>query len=85
VTAVFGEYAHAKRLESIANASAGALHAASCAIGAAYAMLSAGQTEHGIEQVDRLLSNAAFDVWGLLEPRGRFVLAAREEIAVALD
>ncbi|HEU4405335.1 MAG TPA: hypothetical protein VFS43_08615 [Polyangiaceae bacterium] len=29
VTTVFGEYAHAKRLESIANASAGVLHAAS--------------------------------------------------------
>jgi hypothetical protein len=88
VTTVFGEYAHAKRLESIANASAGVLHAASCAIhaiGAAYAALSAGQTKHGIKQVDRLLSNDGFDVAGLFEPWVRFVIAEREELVVALD
>jgi len=88
VTAVFGEYAHAKRLESIANASAGVLHAGACAIhaiGAAYAAVSAGQTKHGIKQVDRLLSNDGFDVWGLFEPWVRFVIAEREEVVVALD
>ena len=88
VTTIFGEFAHAKRLESIANGSAGVLHAASAAIhaiGAAYAALSANQTKHGIKQVDRLLSNDGFDVWGLFEPWVRFVVAAREEVVVALD
>jgi hypothetical protein len=85
---LWGDDLHAKRVESLANAAAGALHAANLAIsaiGAGYAALSANQTKHGIKQVDRLLSNEAFDVWELAKPWIDFVLAQRDQVVVALD
>ena len=85
---LWGEDLHAKRVESVANGAAGALHAASLgvhAIGAAYAALSANQTKHGIKQVDRLLSNEGFAVWELGRGWVQFVLSGRPEVVLAMD
>jgi hypothetical protein len=85
---LWGDDVHAKRVESLANGSAGALHAASLgihAIGAGYAAISSNETKHGIKQVDRLLSNEAMDVWALAGPWVRFVLSNRQECVLAMD
>ncbi|MFO0660892.1 MAG: IS4 family transposase [Polyangiaceae bacterium] len=85
---LFGDFLHAKRIDSISNATTGVLHAASLAIhaiGASYAAVTAGQTKHGIKQVDRLLSNAGFWPWQLFDPWVRFLLAQRDSIVVAMD
>lgn len=85
---VFDEDLHAKRVDSLANGTAGVLGAARLsihAIGAAYAELSENKPKHGIKQVDRFLSNEAFDVAELTRPWVHFVLGARTEAVVAID
>lgn len=85
---LWGHDVHAKRVESISNAAAGTLHAALLAIhaiGAAYAALTSNQMKHGVKQVDRLLSNEAFEPWELAGPWVRFVLSGRPEALIALD
>src|SRR5262245_47363654 len=62
---LFGESLHEKRLLVLSNGVVGFLHAAtlsSQAIGAAHAAVAQRQAKHGIKQVDRWLSNSAFDV-----------------------
>jgi len=79
---------HAKRLEALTNSVVGVLHAAVLAIhaiGAAYAAVAQKQAKHGIKQVDRWLSNPAFDLDRLGPAWVEFVVGAREEIVVALD
>ena len=88
VDELFRETFHKKRLESLSNSVLGVLHAAVLsihAIGAAYAAVAQRQAKHGIKQVDRWLSNAAFDVDRLMPAWVEFVVGAREEIVVALD
>ena len=66
---LFGDDLHAKRLESLTNSVAGVLHAASLAIhaiGAGYAAVAQRHAKHGTKQVDRWLSNPAFDVTQLM-------------------
>jgi hypothetical protein len=85
---LFGESLHAKRLLSLANGVVGVLHAATLAIhaiGAAYAVVAQGQAKHGIKQIDRWLSNPAFDVARLWSSWVAFVVGVREEIVIALD
>lgn len=85
---IFEEDLHAKRVDSLANGAVGVLGAARLsihAIGAAYAELAEIRPKHGIKQVDRFLSNPAFDVAELTAPWVRFVLGARTESVVALD
>jgi len=85
---LFGQTLHEKRLESLSNGVLGVLHAAVLAIhaiGAAYAAVAHRHAKHGIKQVDRWLSNAAFDVARLLPSWVEFVIGAREEIVVVLD
>jgi hypothetical protein len=85
---LFGKTFHEKRLESLSNSILGVLHAAVLsihAIGAAYAAVAQRHAKHGIKQVDRWLSNPAFDVALLLPSWVEFVVGAREEIVVALD
>jgi hypothetical protein len=85
---LFGENLHAKRLLSLANGVVGVLHAATLAIhaiGAAYAVVAQGQAKHGIKQIDRWLSNPAFDVARLWSSWVVFVVGVREEIVIALD
>ena len=86
--ALLGDFVHAKRIESIANATTGVLHAASLAlhaIGASYAVISGMQAKHGVKQVDRLLSNGKFFVSEYFAPWVQYVVADRKEIVVAMD
>lgn len=85
---LFGASLHEKRLESLANSVVGVLHAAILAIhaiGAAYAAVAQKQAKHGIKQVDRWLSNPAFDLARLWSSWVEFVVGVREEIVIALD
>jgi len=83
-----GETLHAKRVQSITSAVVGVINAVSAsihAIGAGLAVASGRNPKHAIKQVDRLLSNVAFNVWALFAHWVPYVLAARKEIVVALD
>ena len=88
VDELFGKNLHEKRLEALSNSVLGVVHAAVLAIhaiGAAYAAVAQRHAKHGIKQVDRWLSNPAFDVAHLLPSWVAFVVGAREEIVIALD
>lgn len=79
---------HAKRVESLANGVLGVLRTSVLSIhmiGQAYAELASIRAKHGVKQVDRFLSNSAFDVWSLLSSWASFVVGDRKEIVVALD
>jgi len=83
-----GESMHAKRLLSLTNAVVGVINAVSLsihAIGAGLAWATGLNAKHAVKQVDRLLSNAALDVWALFAHWVPYVLATRKEIVVALD
>jgi DDE family transposase len=79
---------HSKRLETLANGVVGTLRtgrASIHAIGQAYAEVARIGPKHGVKQVDRYLSNAAFDVWRLLPSWAAFLIGGRSEIVIALD
>lgn len=79
---------HVKRITSLANATLGAVCAASLAIHAIGRGLAAARglkKKHAVKQVDRLVSNLGVDVWALFEHWVPFVVGARTEIVVALD
>lgn len=83
-----GERLHAKQVQSVTNAVVGVVHAVSLsihAIGAGLAAAQGGQTKHAIKQVDRLLSNAALNVWALFAYWVPYVVASTPAIVVALD
>jgi len=83
-----GESLHAKRVQSVTNAVVGVVNAVSVsihAIGAGLAQASGLNAKHAIKQVDRLLSNPAFNVWELFAHWVPYVLGASREIVVALD
>jgi hypothetical protein len=83
-----GESLHAKRVQSVTNAVVGVVNAVSLsihAIGAGLAQTSGLHAKHAIKQVDRLLSNPGFNVWTLFAHWVPYVLAASQEIVVALD
>jgi Transposase DDE domain len=85
---LFGEDLHAKRVESIANATAGVVQAASAAIhaiGAGYAAVACKNSKHGIKQVTRLLSNEGFDVAAMERAYVEHVLGQRSEAVLSLD
>ena len=79
---------HAKRIDSLARYTVGAMHGARAgihAIGAAYAAFAEIKDKHGIKQVDRYLSNKGIDVEALAPGWVRFVLSSRSEVIIALD
>jgi hypothetical protein len=83
-----GESLHAKRVQSVTNAVVGVVNAVSAsihAIGAGLAQTSGLNAKHAITQVDRLLSNPGVNVWALFAHWVPYVLAASQEIVVALD
>jgi hypothetical protein len=85
---LFDEDLHAKRIESLAGATIGALTEGRLgvhAIGIGLAEARGLRQKHTIKQVDRLLSNAGLDVWDLFDTWVPYVLAQREEALVALD
>src|SRR5216683_112249 len=79
---------HAKRVESLANATIGIMTSASLAvsmIGQALAQARGLLTKHAVKQVDRLLSNQGIDVWDLFGHWVPQVVGARRDIVVAMD
>jgi Transposase DDE domain len=85
---VFGKSFHEKRLLSASNGVVGVLHAATLtihAIGTAYAVVAQRKAKHGIKQIDRWLSNPAFNLTRLWAGWVRFVVGACERIVIALD
>lgn len=88
VMSVVGDDMHAKRVLSLANASLGAMHAASLAvstIGQALAQAKGLKAKHAIKQVDRLLSNKQIVIWNWFGHWVPYVVGSRSEIVVALD
>ena len=79
---------HAKRIDSLSDATLGVLHSGSlaiCAIGQGLAAARSLKPKHAIKQVDRLLSNTAINVDDILLRWVPFIVGARTSIVVALD
>lgn len=79
---------HAKRVDSLADATLGVMTSASLAvavIGQALAQARGLVTKHAIKQVDRLLSNQNIDVWDSFAYWVPHQIGARKEIVVAMD
>jgi hypothetical protein len=88
VSSIFDYDLHAKRVESLADATVGALQGARLAVGAlgrALAVAKDLDAKHAIKQVDRFFSNTGVDVSKLAANWVPFVIGARPEIVVALD
>ena len=85
---ILGDDLHAKRVNSLCDATLGVVHSGSLAIGAIGQGLAAARSlkpRHAIKQVDRLLSNEAIVVGDILERWVPFVIGARSSIVVAMD
>jgi len=79
---------HAKRVESLANATIGVMTSASLAIstiGHSLAQARGLLTKHAVKQVDRLLSNRGIDPWMMFAHWVPQVVGARTDIVVAMD
>ena len=85
---IFEHDLHAKRIDSLCNATIGVLHSASLAVSAIGHGLAAARglsTKHAIKQIDRLLSNDGIKVDDILALWVPFVIGARTSIVVAMD
>src|ERR1700693_466571 len=79
---------HAKRVNSLCDATLGVLHSGSLGVFTAGQGLAAARSlkpKHAIKQVDRLLSNPAINVDDILVRWVPFVIGARGTIVVAMD
>ena len=79
---------HAKRVDSLCNATLGVLQNASlavCTIGQGLAAARTLKPKHAIKQVDRLLSNPAINVDDILVRWVPYIIGVRTSIVVALD
>ena len=85
---VLGPDLHAKRVDSLSNATLGVLRSASlavCAIGQGLAAARGLNPKHATKQVDRLLSNPKINVDDIRALWVPFVVGVRTSIVVALD
>lgn len=85
---IFGYGMHAKRIQSLSNATLGVIQTGSLAvhaIGAGLAQACELQQKHTIKQVDRLLSNPKLNVWSLFDDWVPYIVADRKEIVVSMD
>jgi hypothetical protein len=85
---IFGDDVHAKRIESLANATLGVVSTGSLAvntIGHGLALAKGKLTKHAIKQVDRLLSNPGIDVEQFSQKWVPYVIGPRQNITVAMD
>jgi len=85
---VLGPDLHAKRVDSLCDATLGVLHSGSLAVAAIGHGLAAARgvlTKHAIKQVDRLLSNPGIKIDDILALWVPYVVGARTAIAVAMD
>src|SRR6516165_5918115 len=88
VDRLFGEGLHAKRVESLTNATVGVMTGASLAvstIGHGLALAQGGISKHAIKQVDRLLSNPGIDVKELFMLWVPPIIGSRKSIEIAMD
>ena len=79
---------HAKRVDSLCNATLGVLRSTSlavCTIGQGLAAARGLNSKHATKQVDRLLSNPMINVDDILVRWVPYVVGARDAIVVALD
>jgi len=79
---------HAKRVDSLCNATLGVLRNASlavCTIGQGLAAARNLKPKHAIKQVDRLLCNPAINADDILVRWVRYIIGARTSIVAALD
>jgi transposase len=85
---LLGADMHAKRVQSLANATLGVVRTASLAvhtIGQGLALARGLVTKHAVKQVDRLLSNDGIDI-DVIQPHWvRHVVGSRADIKVAMD
>ncbi len=85
---VLGHDLHAKRVESLCDATLGVLRSASlavCTIGHGLAAARGLNSKHATKQVDRLLSNPKINVDDILARWVPYIVGARNSIVVALD
>ena len=85
---VLGHDLHAKRVESLCDATVGVLRGAAlavCAIGQGLAAARGLNPKHATKQVDRLLSNPNINVDDILARWVPYIVGARSSIVVALD
>lgn len=85
---MLGDDMHAKRVQSLANATLGVIRTASLAvhtIGQGLALARGLVTKHAVKQVDRLLSNDGIDIDAILPHWIRHVAGSRTDIKVAMD
>jgi hypothetical protein len=85
---ILHEDLHAKRIDSLANATLGVMTGVSLAvslIGQALAQARGLSTKHAVKQVDRLLSNTGIEVWACFARWVPEVIGARQDILVAMD
>lgn len=85
---LYGADLHAKRIDSLADATLGLMQAASLAvatIGQALAQARGLMTKHAIKQVDRLLSNDGIDVWDSFAHWVPHQIGGSRDILIAMD
>src|SRR6478752_5840193 len=85
---VLGPDLHAKRVDSLCDATLGVLHSGSLAVAAIGHGLAAARgvlTKHAIKQVDRLLSNPGIKIDDILALWVPYVVGARTSLLVAMD
>ena len=85
---VMGEDVHAKRVDSLANATLGVITGASLGvaiIGKSLAQARGLLPKHAIKQVDRLLSNTKVEAWDVFARWVPERVGSRPEIVVAMD
>jgi hypothetical protein len=85
---VLGQDLHAKRVDSLCDATLGVLRSSSlavCMIGQGLAAARGLSPKHATKQVDRLLSNPMINVDDILVRWVPYIVGARDAIVVALD
>src|SRR5271169_6151495 len=88
LSVLFADDLHAKRVDSLADATLGVISSASLAvntIGQGLALARGRVTKHAIKQVDRLLSNPGIEVDELLKRWVRYTVGQRPSIVIAMD
>src|SRR5471030_527996 len=88
IDGVYEHDLHAKRVDSLADATLGVMRSASLAvavIGQALAQARGLVTKHAVKQVDRMLSNNGIDVWDSFARWVPHQIGERRDILVAMD
>ncbi len=88
LTTLFENDIHAKRILSISNAVLGVIHSGALVIhliGQGLSKVKGLCAKHAIKQIDRLFSNAKFDVWEYFATWVSYIIGSRKEVVIAID